>query len=72
MRWVKSLLWGVRECIVLGSRGGGESARAKWDAWESVVEDGELHGCRWVNGMRGKCKPDKKAKTRQRRRVKTK
>ena len=41
MKWVESLVWGVRECAVL-AMGGGESARAKGGAWERVVEDGEL------------------------------
>ena len=53
--------------------GGGEPARAKGGAWERVVEDGELvvGGSTVCAGVRGKCKPDKKVKTTQRRRVNT-
>ena len=67
-KWVESLLWGVRECSAC-ARGGRESARAKRDGWERVVEDGEVV-VGWSCGDRGECKPDEKAKTRQRRRVK--
>ena len=41
MKWVEIQLWGVRGSAVL-ARGGGESARAKRDGWERVVEAGEV------------------------------